>query len=660
MAMVQNLRNQLQITSAENVALFSLLHDVPVQPLTNKATSSSKHLNLAVPIETSYPSYKLSLDTERKLTDTLAFLSSIRDDPNHIPAVCVGEKPDENNSLNVYIAINKYHWSDGDGLLQDMKYGFDQVFNILEKCSPFHRDNQEKDSCNKRKVKEQVFSAVVSMCSSRILARLSLGPRAKFKVKKDFKKDLVEAINSVNRQRSCSTNTRNQGNLSLFAAKSRELIKLVDLWTNYQTQTRLEDLVEGIYQLQKTEVAQLVLNGISNKEMDPSRRTSLLNTIKKVARYRQAARFLYRMVAKEKNVNRLKAVAVNLPKEVFERSVPSSDDYSPRLSSALLRIHPKYAKEKNLDQIHLLLHTKKEKSAEEEFSERVVKILEEAKIHAEIQLIAYCESFLPGGSVLPPRVICSSKDACYLCNLCIGICQRKTHTARSHGRVYRGWRLPLQNQQLAATFNQALESKIKESLNILLQKRERMSYPQPMESTLGTLPPSNTTLSGLSSMNDTLVGSQVPLPALQSMEHQEAISFVPPYQGENPHSDNLTWNIQSQDSHLSNEDAPLPRGISLEKKTNSEKKSSFYSNGLLEVQIEFDYPDLSKSEMNRQVQAYSAEWLDETAKIQEKNCHPGCVIDAGTLQGEVLHELCDKNSVYVTCKHSVFRLIFHK
>jgi hypothetical protein len=438
--MTQHSSDQLEIISAENIALFSLLHGVPVRPSTNKASRNSWNLPAQ---QTNRQNYSLSFDTERRLADTLAFLSSIKDDPDHIPAICVGEDPDENNSLNVYIAINKCRWGDGDGLLQTVRDEFEHLFRILEKCSfPHHK--KEDDGCDRRKVKEQVFSAIVSMCSSRILARLSLGPRAKLKVKKDFKKDIVEAIDFVNRQRNRSTNDRNRNTLFLFTTKARELVKLVDLWIKHQTQTPLEDLVEGVYQLQKTETVQRVLDGMSNRDMDPLRRASLLNVVKKVARYRQASRFLYRLVAKEHNLSRLKAIAVNLPKEYFEKSVQSSIDYYPRLSSVLFRIHPKYAKEKSLGQIRRLLLTKKEKSVDEDFSERVFRTLNEAKIHAEVQLIAHCESQLPGGSRgLAPRVICSSKDACYLCNLAIYLYRGKTHTPRSHGRLYPGWRLPL-------------------------------------------------------------------------------------------------------------------------------------------------------------------------------------------------------------------------
>lgn len=60
------------------------------------------------------------------------------------------------------------------------------------------------------------------------------------------------------------------------------------------------------------------------------------------------------------------------------------------------------------------------------------------KIHAEIQLLFFYElnPHLPR-----PRIICSSKSACYLCNLFFGI-HGIFHIRRSHGRLYDKWILP--------------------------------------------------------------------------------------------------------------------------------------------------------------------------------------------------------------------------
>ncbi|MCJ1281186.1 hypothetical protein MMC26_000504 [Xylographa opegraphella] len=59
-------------------------------------------------------------------------------------------------------------------------------------------------------------------------------------------------------------------------------------------------------------------------------------------------------------------------------------------------------------------------------------------VHAEIQLLAYYELHR---SKLPPRVILSSKKACFLCNLFFGY-HGKFFIANSHGRAYEKWALP--------------------------------------------------------------------------------------------------------------------------------------------------------------------------------------------------------------------------
>ena len=60
------------------------------------------------------------------------------------------------------------------------------------------------------------------------------------------------------------------------------------------------------------------------------------------------------------------------------------------------------------------------------------------KVHAEIQLLFFYE-LNPGG--LRPRVICSSKSACYLCNLFFKL-HGQFYIPRTHGRLYYKWTLP--------------------------------------------------------------------------------------------------------------------------------------------------------------------------------------------------------------------------
>lgn len=60
------------------------------------------------------------------------------------------------------------------------------------------------------------------------------------------------------------------------------------------------------------------------------------------------------------------------------------------------------------------------------------------KVHAEIQLLFFYE-LNPGR--LRPRVICSSKSACYLCDLFFKL-HGQFYVPRTHGRLYYKWTLP--------------------------------------------------------------------------------------------------------------------------------------------------------------------------------------------------------------------------
>lgn len=60
------------------------------------------------------------------------------------------------------------------------------------------------------------------------------------------------------------------------------------------------------------------------------------------------------------------------------------------------------------------------------------------KVHAEIQLLLHYEST---STRLAPRIICSSKSACYLCHLFVEL-HGRFQVSRTHGRVYEKWALP--------------------------------------------------------------------------------------------------------------------------------------------------------------------------------------------------------------------------
>ena len=110
------------ITCAENIALLHLLHSVPTTPSSNPIDSLLACRN----------GYALSFEKERSLADTLAFLSKIENDPNHVPAVCIEEGP-KSAFLNILLAVNKAKRDGGNQFLQKLKQGFEKIFAILSR-----------------------------------------------------------------------------------------------------------------------------------------------------------------------------------------------------------------------------------------------------------------------------------------------------------------------------------------------------------------------------------------------------------------------------------------------------------------------------------------------------------------------------------------------
>ena len=120
------------------------------------------------------------------------------------------------------------------------------------------------------------------------------------------------------------------------------------------------------------------------------------------------------------------------------------------------------------------------------------------KVHAEIQLLLFYEQ---QPHKIRPRIISSSKSACYLCNLFIHL-HGEFHISRTHGRLYDRWILPERpinevaaNRPLLSVINrlnEALEVKIIHTLS-----RKPLPFPHPDESVLLLREPwsSNSTLS---------------------------------------------------------------------------------------------------------------------------------------------------------------------
>lgn len=100
--------------------MLHLLHHVPALP----------SLNIVADIQSKQTGYSLPFAEERRLAGVLAFLAHIKDDPDHIPAVCLQERPKQ-QSVDILLAVNKGRPEDGKAYLSTIKGGFERIAAAL-------------------------------------------------------------------------------------------------------------------------------------------------------------------------------------------------------------------------------------------------------------------------------------------------------------------------------------------------------------------------------------------------------------------------------------------------------------------------------------------------------------------------------------------------
>ncbi|KAK6825772.1 hypothetical protein PG987_013266 [Apiospora arundinis] len=617
---------------AESIAYLHMLHTVPTQPRPNCLSDFTENRE----------GYTLSFEQERHLASALAFLSSIQNDSNYIPAVCVKENR-QPSSLEVFLAVNKGQWDDGNDILEGMKQGFEKLFEVLRRVSTDDAMVVEQDA----------FSAIVSMCSSRILYRLRLKMRPS---KPPIKKVLQDVLSSLPKGAS--------SNFSAFTKTVKDIVKLIDAYTKHQTQHELEAVVEGFHRLQQLKDAGRVINAIPNRSMNPTTRKSLLDIIKKVARYRECARYLRRLATKNSLLRQMEVVLVQLDAEAFRR-VPI-EHLEPMFTTRLPQNTSKKGKRRHLENICRILDTTVPE-ASRDYARQTRKTLEEAKVHAEIQLLFHFEL---EKSELPPRVVCSSKDACFLCNTFIAM-HGKMHTPRSHGRLYPAWRLPhTGSSDLHSRFVEHLDSLVKASLATLVARSKKTVYPCPNESTVLTLPVSATTLCSQGTHRSILQTCEKSLPVPETVEKPMVETTIPePPKPQPPNGSALSAASPSCDTSSvstltdlsaavpGEEDVYVTRDIRLPEMARANRISPFYSDGALEVHVEYSTNTVADGGLHKQL-PFSVEWVsaEEAERVREGQAQ--AIVDAESMEAEVSLSLDGQNSVFISARGSLVKVTF--
>ncbi|KIW07134.1 uncharacterized protein PV09_02006 [Verruconis gallopava] len=658
------------ITCAEDIALLQLLHTVPSQPSKNSVGE----------LKCDSRGYTLSFAQEQSLAGILAFISSVEDDTDHITAVCIREDR-KSSSLEVLLAVNRLHYNSGNVFLEKVERGFNKLFSMLKQV------HQDTDS---RRLQDSIFDIIISMDSARIFQRLRL-TRGKRNVQRQRLKEVLQCAVNFIEHRSYESEQL-VATSKLLISRAKEVIQLLDAHAKHQVPARLGALVEGIYRLRQAGDLKELLGPMPNTIMDPSLKKSLLNIIDKVARYREVPAILCHMAKKIPVMRNLRLTIAKLPREAFAQV--STNKYVPELRRTLSRVH--LPKKFTLEDACRLLKPK-EDVAENCFANQTLTTLKRAKIHAEVQLVFYCQQ--GSGNNMPPRIVCSSKDACFLCNLFV-TSVAKMHTPRSHGKLYPQWRLPNlpASNEVMQDFNRVMEDYIRNSLRTLFARRQKTLYPHPNESTLITLyssssiaPSSGTSRSARgeqktakSSPNITrgdkmLEGLTPPHSSTNSLKKiikdstesvhaqssrtlavnpkckQEDMSQNFPDQGSEPAMPSKVASVQPTDKL--DRQMKLVQGQILSETINSDSTSPFYVAKHLAVQIVApEQPNLALTSADRVRYSFRIEWLNNPEVQLLRVRRDASIVDLELIEGEFIHELDERGNLFVAARGTVIKL----
>ncbi|KAJ5614041.1 hypothetical protein N7528_007695 [Penicillium herquei] len=460
-----------EIICAEVIALNLLLHENPKSPRQKRASdyisAGSHHI--------------LPFCIERDLVETLSFLSKTIDGSEYIPAVCV-EQDSSGSSLKVIIAVNKSCPKDGDDILGKVKKGFEEIFEILHNADYGNRETS-------RDIEAKLRNSIIEMCSARILGRLRLVPNKRKKAQgltnlKERFANAQKGIESIKHEKLQNASLIETSAQTLSNLKN--VIQLITKWSKYQVTNSLNEFLAGIWRLYKVEnleeLLKLIPTGKFGFFQDSGVATSLFNMISKLSRYYRNARVLYRFAKNFPLVRNMQVQLAELPPGAFAR--PDRSEYVPNIQDVTLLLGIINGRRYQSHEISKYMKLAKGEVLSQWFPKRTRKILKESKIHSEIQLIAYCE--LKSTPELFPRVISSSKDACFLCKAFIKM-HGRMHTSRTHGKLYTGWRLPAlwQFKDLQTRFNQVLLARARKTIAARMVDSHAYLHPQaPYESTL--------------------------------------------------------------------------------------------------------------------------------------------------------------------------------
>ena len=235
---------------------------------------------------------------------------------------------------------------------------------------------------------------------------------------------------------------------------------------SHQSHKTLISLLRSAHSLASQNDLEKLFSTIPNSgKFGPHVRSSLPIAVGKLGRYYSTCSFL---IVAARRLSIFRSIRV----ESVRLSMPVSPPlwtarYEPSLSGTLDRILEPQTKRLTHRWVGSIA------SAEAKFCSQLAAYPKSYKIHAEIQLLFYYEMH---PEIRRPRVICSSKSACFLCDLFVKV-HAKFYVARTHGVLYDKWILPDQGAIRLPGKDIKDMTRVVERFNATLENRIRLTLP---------------------------------------------------------------------------------------------------------------------------------------------------------------------------------------
>ena len=349
---------------------------------------------------------------------------------------------------------------------------------------------------SQKPLQSELFRQIIVLDISRILSRLR-SCHARKDYRKAGRRNLIDLLHStINKSTPGAHRSADQKDVQILVetlALANERFEysspITDGMPSVEAQDTLMGIIEQMYRLGDGSKLETVLKSIKkqNPSVDPTTVEFLPVGTRKLGRYYVVSRDLV-------NAARTKEYTIfsNITIEVLESPKPKltslivTQPSTKKLLQEAIKIEPDLHSSSLSSGKHVQKLTNYQNILKLELQNLSS---EEWKVHAEIQLLLF---YSKNDQVLAPRIVCSSKSACYLCNLFICLHGRFV-VPSTHGWLYKRWTLPDYHSSTASDMRILTAM---ERMNMLLRDRILMglgrmktSKPNPSESVSNLYPP---------------------------------------------------------------------------------------------------------------------------------------------------------------------------